>query len=108
MPSYIRGNDNFDSANILGQGQTWQNVTASRAKGVTYTNTTGKPIMVDISTYVYADSGVYFIINGVNQGVIVSQSGAAGVGGSMALIVPNGNTYSTSGEGAVSTWFELR
>lgn len=37
----------------IGVGQTWQNVTASRAFGVTYTNTTGKPIVLMISFYWY-------------------------------------------------------
>ena len=35
---------NYDQ--VIGVGQTWQDVTASRALGVTYTNTTGKPIHV--------------------------------------------------------------
>ena len=32
----------------IGVGQTWQDVTASRAAGVTYTNSTGKPIQISI------------------------------------------------------------
>ena len=32
----------------LGVGQTWQNVTGSRSGGTTYTNNTGRPIMVNI------------------------------------------------------------
>ena len=33
----------------IGVGQTWQDVTASRVAGITYTNSTGKPISVSIS-----------------------------------------------------------
>ena len=33
----------------LGVGQTWTNVLASRSAGVTYTNSTGKPIVVMFS-----------------------------------------------------------
>lgn len=34
----------------IGVGQTWQNVTSSRSSGTTYTNNTGKPIMVNIES----------------------------------------------------------
>lgn len=34
----------------IGVGQTWQNVTAMRESGTTYTNNTGKPIMVNIES----------------------------------------------------------
>ena len=40
--------DALDAAS-LGGGQSWQDVTAIRASGTTYTNTTGKPISVVIS-----------------------------------------------------------
>jgi hypothetical protein len=40
----------------LGAGQTWQTVTASRAVGVTYTNTTGRPIAVSVY-FASADQG---------------------------------------------------
>ncbi|QYM99291.1 phage tail protein [Pseudomonas protegens] len=33
----------------LGDGQAWQNVTASRVSGTVYTNTTGRPIFVQVS-----------------------------------------------------------
>lgn len=33
----------------LGDGQAWQNVTASRVSGTVYTNTTGRPIQVQVS-----------------------------------------------------------
>lgn len=32
----------------IGVGQTWQDVTVSRVAGTTYTNSTGKPIMIAI------------------------------------------------------------
>ena len=38
------------STNVgIGVGQTWTDVTSSRAKATEYQNTTGKPIMVSIS-----------------------------------------------------------
>ncbi|MEE1920331.1 hypothetical protein V0R52_28565, partial [Pseudomonas asiatica] len=38
----------------IGEGQSWQDVTASRTWATTYTNTTGRPIMVSITA---KDSG---------------------------------------------------
>lgn len=36
--------EGYSDNNSIGVNQTWQDVTASRTIGVTYTNTTGKPI----------------------------------------------------------------
>lgn len=86
----------------LGWGQTWQDVTSSRAFGTTYTNSTGKPI------------SVFFGIN--SGGATVTVGGVAFPTFSSAnnntqtvasFIVPTGNTYSISGAG-LSKWLELR
>ena len=88
----------------IGVGQTWQDVTGSRSGGVTYTNSTGKPIQVNIS---------FACVNGAGgltvNGVLVAQSGVTcGNGNSfVTAIVPNGNTYDASGAGIVR-WAELR
>ena len=39
------------AANVLGWGQTWQNVSASRAVNTSYQNTTARPIMVAVGGY---------------------------------------------------------
>ena len=80
----------------VGIGQTWQNVTASRAMGTTYTNDTGKPIMLiaradrsGVST-----SGIGITISGV--GVIPICYGTNSGGGNAAvgsIIIPIGATY---------------
>lgn len=44
-------------------GQTWKNVTTSRAAGITYTNSTGKPIMVSVAI---ADYRGYSYASGIN------------------------------------------
>lgn len=84
----------------LGDGQTWQLLTASRSSGVTYTNNTGKPIVVYVIPN--ASSG-YWTINGQNSvsGTVTGQSYAA-----MTMIVPNGQTYMYTG--GLQTWAELR
>ena len=92
----------------IGVGQTWQNVTASRSSGVTYTNSTGKPIQLSIiikdSTVV---SPLSFFINGVQiiniADFIVNQHF------SIDKIVPNGATYMlNAGNNPILTWAELR
>lgn len=92
----------------IGVGQTWQNVTASRALGVTYTNTTGKPIMVAIGAVSSTNGYVEFVVGG-----FVSRFGgtvAAPVSNYASFVVPNGNTYSlyVSSGGFLASWLELR
>ena len=66
MTSIIRGSDNFDTGLGLGVGQTWQDLSGSRSTGVTYTNTTGKPIMVSLSMlYSAAGANLQTFVDGV-------------------------------------------
>ena len=87
----------------VGVGQTWQNLTASRADSTTYYNTTGKPIMVSISFT--PQGGGAIIVNGLNVSYGASVTSASN-GGCNAL-VPVGGSYSASTPGLTS-WFELR
>jgi hypothetical protein len=86
----------------LGVGQTWQNLTASRALNTTYTNTTGKPIAVSIGGG-QSGGSVDLIINGVTMGgtALGNQSQVFGV-------VPVGATYSTTTGTNYNYWYELR
>lgn len=100
----------------LGHGQTWQNLTASRAFGVTYTNSTNRPIFVVITGTTPSGANGAFTVT-VN-GVIVAENGIVGNGGSSgqhriptSVIVPPGGTYSAQQSVATSTldrWVELR
>ncbi|MEN5255243.1 phage tail protein [Pseudomonas protegens] len=81
----------------LGDGQAWQNVTASRVSGTVYTNTTGRPIFVQVS---FTTGGVYVLVDGVNLTVSAYHA---------AFIVPAGSTYKvTYGSPVNLTWVELR
>lgn len=81
----------------LGDGQAWQNVTASRVSGTVYTNTTGRPIFVQVS---FTTGGVYVVVDGVNLTVSAYHA---------AFIVPAGSTYKvTYGSPVNLTWVELR
>jgi hypothetical protein len=95
----------------IGVNQSWQNVFGSRALATTYTNSTGKPIMVTVS-FQLTDQQSYgsFFIDGVK----VAESGknlANTDRYSFSLIIPNSSTYSisaTTGSITLITWFELR
>ena len=86
----------------LGVGQTWQELTASRAAGTTYYNTTGKPIMVSI----YETSNAMQTIT-VN-GVVVARGQyytTSSVSGPLSTIVPPSASYVVSN---MANWAELR
>jgi len=97
----------------LGVGQTWQDVTASRSVGVTYTNTTGKPIALEVQCgTISTNTDIRFVINGTAQG----RTGAGvsvGTGDQKILstIIPDGATYACTvfaGSFSIGSWFELR
>lgn len=86
----------------LGVGQTWQDVTASRSAGVTYTNSTGKPIMFVLitnasSTSITVDSK---LVGRLNHGSSADDT--------VSAIVPNGSTYSYTNGTAIDYIMELR
>jgi hypothetical protein len=90
------------ATNLIGQGQTWQNVVASRAAGTLYTNSTSRPITVIIccayaqsNMTVYVDSVAFLVTGPYGNSVILSAT----------LIVPPGSTYKAD---SVSYWMELR
>lgn len=90
----------------IGAGQTWQDVTASRAVGTTYTNTTGRPIMVMFSGD--GPGGVAAItIGGVIVGYIDEYS-ASSDKSTISFIVPDNTTYSIGSEAVLTLWSELR
>lgn len=105
------GNDIPTAGQTLGLGQTWQDLTASRALGATYTNTTGRPIMVSVVMYTLNSATVSQLTVG---GVVVAKHGANIGGGpnsnlrtQMTAVVPAGASYSATGT-SLDTWAELR
>ena len=90
----------------FGVGQTWQNLTSSRASGVTYTNTTGKPIAVSITLADQGGSNYLVYVNGVVV-INIFDYGSAGAEDSF-FIVPTGASYSISTGNIIRNWAELR
>lgn len=104
------------AAASIGYGQTWQDVTGSRAFGVTYTNSTGKPIFIIVTGTTPSLANGAFTLT--VDGVIVAENGIVANGGNSgahriptSAIVPPGSTYSAQQSFATSTldrWVELR
>lgn len=95
---------------IVGTRKSWQNLLASRALGVTYTNGTGREITVNVRAMSTASASIQFTLSdgstlrGPVQNVI-GQSAAA------CFQIPNGETYTvnvTTGTGTLSGWMEYR
>jgi len=107
------GGQAFGSMSSYGFGQSWQDVTASRAFGTTYYNNTGKMIKVKVYP---VGSGSSLTINcnigGTGSfviGVCALPSGVALAIGDVE--VPPGASYvitQTGGTGALNYWRELR
>jgi len=96
----------------IGEGQTWQTVTASRTLNTTYTNTTGRPIMIAIYCAGQPNHCEWeLLIDGVqigHQGVISVASAA--MRATMTAIVPAGSTYRANNilNANLQSWGELR
>lgn len=92
-------------ARSLGDGQTWQDVKATRAPNTTYTNSTGRPIMVVCSS-ILTSMASEFVVDGVS--VAKHQGFGSGDWIYSFVVVPVGSTYRLNGTNAIFTWAELR
>jgi hypothetical protein len=98
-------------ANALGWGQTWQNVTGSRAINVEYQNLTGRPILLVL--FARASGARFIEIKGSNPGasyVAVATMNTIGEPYStVTVVVPSTNYYRLTADDAnISSWAELR
>lgn len=96
-------NETISARPTIGVNQTWQDLTASRAKGVTYTNSTGRPIQIFIN---FDPDGGLSVLRIAGHYFDVKDSASEFV----SAIIPAGVTYSLSAWGLASTmkWLELR
>lgn len=95
----------------IGVGQTWQNVTASRLSGTTYTNTTGKPINVIITIEASVYNTYYRAVLTINSNLFATIAGNEGItyaAGTISVIIPNGATYKLDISNGTIYWQELR
>jgi hypothetical protein len=92
--------------------QTWQSVISSRALNTSYTNTTGKPIMVNVAAFLNGipQSGVSLLVNNITvaQNSQNTAGGNTGIGATLSAVVPNGSVYLVTGASSLYYWAELR
>jgi hypothetical protein len=96
---------------MLGWGQTWQNVTGSRAINVEYQNVTGRPILIVI--FGRASGDRLFEVKGSNVGATYETVSLFTTLGepitSITVLVPPDNYYRFRADDAnISNWAELR
>ena len=91
----------------LGYGQTWQIV--ARTAGTNYTNSTGKPIVLQISAFCTTGSNIAIFCAGLTLATYQGAT-ASPIYGTISVIVPNGNIYGYTSTGAPTSLniFELR
>jgi len=87
----------------IGVGQTWQDMSGSRSAGVTYTNSTGKPIMVSIRAQT-GTSDCSIAVDGVTTALSLQTTATRQF---LTTIVPNGSTYIMQPSYS-ALWAELR
>jgi len=109
FPIVVNADDSISGVfSGLGVGQTWQDMIGSMVLGTTYTNSTGKPIALNV----YSIQSTLSLITATVAGVPVKGSqSVAGGGHSVFAIVPNGATYSVTVSGGTTSglsWIELR
>ena len=95
----------------LGVGQTWQSVTGSRAIGTTYTNSTGRPIMVIVSGTGGGANGLWGVTISGAISYYTPSTYTANVWTACEFIVPAGGTYQLTQQGSnvtLQNWSELR
>lgn len=100
----------------VGDKQTWQNMSTSRAIGVSYTNATGRPIVVSVALKNTSSGNMSLGIKAIVNGVTVADQSIYATGidfkCSASFIVPAGGVYQISKYGShtasVSHWSELR
>ena len=96
----------------IGVGQSWQNLKSYRAFGATYTNTTGKPIVVSVSAILGENKNSVLTLNVDGVDVISSAVTMATypVRGNVTAIVPPSATYRVNSTSVASLqyWAELR
>ncbi len=100
--NYQVANKKYVDDSAIGVGQTWQDVTGSRVANTTYTNTTGRPIQLQITFD--SKSGDTFYVNGL----AADMGDAASAMIVINTVIPAGATYRLTGWATMKSWLELR
>lgn len=111
----VDGTVNAPTGFSLNQARSANLAGTSRISGVTYTNTTKKPITVLVTGWPTVTTGTGYGSLALDNATIaysgavsVSSANANLVASTMTILVPPGSTYSlTSGNWALDLWYEL-
>lgn len=95
-----------ENIGIIGLGQTWQDVTASRTAGTTYHNATGRPIFVSLRATASGAARQARVSEDGSNWVVVSAEGNNLVFFA-SFVVPADHYYGTSGAATIWQWAEL-
>ena len=102
----LSGTNTGDGALSSGVGQTWQDVTSSRVSGITYTNSTGKPITAIVNIANYGEGGATAFVGATRVIYLIDLNGG---GASYTFIIPVGSTYESDySSNILMSWVELR
>ena len=102
IKAYVDAEIDAGTATQIGVGQTWQGV--SRSVGVSYQNTTGRPIM---AATMFTGSNSFQISTDNSSWVTVDQSLNGTDESHCQVIIPNNHYYKVTG-GGLRFWSELR
>ena len=92
----------------FGLGQTWTDLTASRALSTTYTNSTGRPIAVSVYWQATGLGTATATVSGLQIAATAIAASAASNSGGLSFVVPVGATYSVACNVSFTRWAELR
>ena len=102
----LSGTNSGDGALSIGVGQTWQDVTSSRVSGITYTNSTGKPITAAVNII---DAYTGSPASGFVGATRVFYTSNLYVEEYFTFIIPAGSTYMFDySPNPLQSWVELR
>lgn len=88
----------------LGFNQVNRVVTGSRSSGVTYYNTTGRPILVHVLMSGGGANTLLGYVDGVN---IAAHNSATSTQGLVYMVVPPGSSYKATAGLGIQLWTEL-
>lgn len=108
---YCDGVDIKDATNQVGNEQTWQNLTGSRAPAVAYYNTTGRPIQVKVrgSSAAAGNYSIELFVDGLGVDYFSQTVAAGNYAFTVSALIPPGSSYSVAVINmSVPVWAELR
>ncbi|HHX4816280.1 TPA: hypothetical protein ACVBYD_004705, partial [Yersinia enterocolitica] len=89
-------------------GQAWTDVLSGRVSGTWYTNNTGKPIMISVTTDYNTNRGLDCQTGSGGSIAYPRHGGSEYMAHNVCFAVAPGDTYRAVVTGAISIWKELR